>query len=73
MRRSLAVFAALAFVAISPPAIAGLECLNSKPCGTVCIADNKVCHLPPHCRRGYFRCGKSCIPDRDLCAVRLKG
>jgi hypothetical protein len=70
MLRSLAVIAALALTLPGPSAAGPLECLNSKPCGSICIAYNKVCHLRPHCRRGYFRCGKACIPNRDLCAVR---
>jgi hypothetical protein len=70
MRRLLAAFAVLAVAISAQPAMAGLQCLNSKPCGHVCIARNKVCHLPPRCPPGYYRCGKTCTPDRDLCAIR---
>jgi len=70
MRRSLAVFAASVLALSTTPAMAGLQCLNSKPCGHVCIARNKVCHLPPRCAPGYYRCGKACMPDRVLCAIK---
>jgi hypothetical protein len=68
MRCALAIVAVLAFV-LSASSAAALSCLNSKPCGTKCIAYNKVCHLPPACPPGTFHCGKGCIPDRDLCGV----
>jgi hypothetical protein len=70
MLRSLAIVPVLMFALSATSAVAGLECLNSKPCGTICIARNKVCHLPPRCRHGYYHCGKACIPNRDLCALR---
>jgi hypothetical protein len=70
MLRSLAFIASLALALPVASGAAALECLNSKPCGRICIAYNKVCHPPPRCRRGYFRCGKGCIPDRDLCGIR---
>jgi hypothetical protein len=68
--RSLAFIAALALALHAPSVAAALECLNSKPCGSICIPNNKVCHPPPRCRHGYFRCGKGCIPDRYLCGIR---
>jgi hypothetical protein len=71
MLRLLAIVPALVLaLSASSSAVAGIQCLNSKPCGSVCIAWHKVCHLPPRCRHGYYRCGKGCIPNRDLCAVR---
>jgi hypothetical protein len=70
MLRSLAILTALVAALSASPAVAGLQCLNSKPCGSVCIARDKVCHLPPPCRRGDYRCGKGCIPKRFLCAIR---
>ena len=70
MLRSLATISALVLALSASSTPAGVQCLNSKPCGNTCIPNNKVCHPPPRCRHGYFRCGKTCIPNRDLCGIR---
>jgi len=62
------MIAALGLVLSASPA-AAISCLNSKPCGNKCIARDKVCQLPPPCPKGYFQCGKRCLPDKDFCAV----
>ncbi len=67
MHRTLAIVAVLGLVVSASPA-AALECLNSKPCGAVCIAWNKVCHVQK-CRTGYYLCQKSCIRDGVLCRI----
>ncbi len=70
MLRALAIATVLVFALSGSSPAAGLQCLNSKPCGRICIPNNKVCHVPPPCPHGYYRCGKACIPNRDLCALR---
>jgi hypothetical protein len=68
MRRALAALAVLGLAGLSSSPAAALPCLNSKPCGDMCIAWNKVCHVHK-CRSGFYLCNKSCIPDGVLCPI----
>jgi hypothetical protein len=69
MRRALATVAVLGLVVLFASPAAALACLNSKPCGSRCIAWNKVCHLRK-CPPGAYLCNNSyCVPNGILCRV----